>query len=129
MLVAECSDDSLDGLERNEGHLFLVAFLYLFLQVLSVSAYQLHEFLVLRRVAEERDGFLADRHILFLAGGGLGEELVGRCWGRAHEEVGRVAVSEDLGELLEIKLVVLSDIDEVEEVLELLVFWEWLCGL
>lgn len=85
VLVAECSDDSLDGLERNESYLIVFAFLDLLLQVLSISANQLHEFLVLRGVAEERDGFLADRHVLFLAGGRFGEELVGRSWGRAHK--------------------------------------------
>lgn len=102
MLVAECSDDCFDGLERDEGYLFAVAFLDLLLQVFSVSANQLHEFLVLWGMAEERDGFLADWKVLFFVGGGFGEELVGRGWGCAHEEVGRVAVSEDLGELLEV---------------------------
>lgn len=126
MLVAECSDNCFDDLERDEGCLFAVAFLDLLLQVFSVSADQLHEFLVLRGMAEERDGFLANRQVLFLVGGGFGEELIGRGWGCAHEEVGRVAVSEDLGELLEVKLIVLSDVDEGEEVFKLLVLGKWL---
>lgn len=55
MLVAECSDDCFDRLERDEGYFFLVAFFDLLLKVFSVSAYQLHEFFVLRGMAEERD--------------------------------------------------------------------------
>ncbi len=59
----------------------------------------------------------------------LGDDLIGWCWSSAHEEVGRVAVPKDLSELLEIKLVILANIDIGEDILELLVFWEALAGL
>ena len=55
--------------------------------------------------------------------------MVGRRWGCAHEEVGRIAVSEDLGELLEVELVVLPDVDEGEDVLKLLVLGKRFGGL
>lgn len=55
--------------------------------------------------------------------------MIGRCWGCAHEKIRRIAVSEDLGELLEVKLVVFSNINKGEDVLKLLVLRKWLGGL
>ena len=55
MFVGEVGNDSLYGFKGDEGYLFCIAFFDLLLQVFSVSADQVHEFLVLGRMTEEGD--------------------------------------------------------------------------
>ena len=64
----KASDDIFDSGERNEGHLFRVALLDLLLDVLSVSADQLHELFVLLGVSEQRNRLLSDWQVFLLIG-------------------------------------------------------------
>lgn len=76
-----------------------------------------------------RDGFLSGWKVSFFVVGWLGDHLIGGGWGRSHKEVRRIAVSEYLSKLLEIDLIVSSDIDESKQIFNLLEFWQLFCCL
>lgn len=121
--------DALHCRKRNKCHLFIITLLDLLLNVLSASANQLHEFFIFRRVPKQRNRLFFNRKAFLFVRGLLGDDLIGRGWSSAHEQIRRVAASEDLGKLLEVDLSIFSDIDKGEYILELLVFGKLLARL
>lgn len=96
------------------------------MQEATISANELNKFLILLRMSEERYTFFSDREVMFFIGSIFIEKVVAVCGSSSHEKTGWIAISEDLSKLLEVKLVIFSDIDESEEVFELLIFREGL---
>lgn len=65
VLSGEGRDDIFDSGEGNKGHLFSVALLDLFLDVLPVSADQVHELFILLGVPEQRNRLLSNWQAFF----------------------------------------------------------------